>query len=119
MGFGQLVNVMTRTPLLRPVRSLICQVQAKRLRGLIHATYAGTTDPEISPILRHLDSHPHLQLPLDARPPYDLADQFPPADVKVESDDHTGYPYTVVNGNRVYFPKHFTKEFIQSSVAIG
>ena len=119
MNFGHLINVMTKTPLLRRLRSVICDVQARRLRGLIRSTYRGTNDPEIAELVRYLDSHPHLKLPLDARPPYDFADQYVASDVAVNFDDVEGYPYTVVKDNRVYFPKHFTKEFIQLSVSIG
>jgi hypothetical protein len=119
MSFGQVVNAMTKTPLLRPLRSVICQIQAARLRALIRKTYQGTTDPEIAEILRHLESHPELRLPLDARPPYDFADQFRARDINVDFDEAEGYPFAVVNGNRVYFPKHFSKELIQSSVTIG
>jgi hypothetical protein len=119
MSLSQIIHTATRAPLLRSLRPMFSKIQARRLRRLIADYHARSSDPEVREVVDYLARHPTLALPLNARPPYDFVDAIDPESIRVEQDDAWGYPFVVVEGNRVYFPKEFTRTYIQQSVAIA
>jgi hypothetical protein len=117
MGLSSLVNVATKLPMLRSIRPMMCWFQSKRLRGLIRAYYQSDGSDEVREILQFLESHPEVQLPLGAMPPYNYVREYRVEDVQVQSDGGNGYPFVVCNGNRIFFPREYSAEMVRQAVA--
>jgi hypothetical protein len=119
MSLSRIVHRATRVPLLRLLRPMFSRMQARRLRRLVEEYHAHSSDPEVREVVAYLRQRPTLKLPLNARPPYDFVDAITPESVQVEQDDSSGYPYVLVQRNRIYFPKELSWDFIRESVAIA
>src|SRR5262245_49939346 len=105
--------------MLRPLHKFAVAIQRRRLRDLIIRLHGSTQDPEIAPIIDYLRRHPEITVPLDARPPYDFADQFSPESITVEFDDRERHPFVLVNGDRIYFPPEYSHDEIRLRVSIA
>ncbi len=111
-----MIQSMIRNKFVAPLRQMAAAIQRRRLRGLILSLHDKSPDPEIAEVLDYLRRHPKLDLPLNARPPYDYADGIPEAGIEILHDAAESCPYVMVDGNRIYFPPEFTQDYIRKSV---
>jgi hypothetical protein len=87
-------------------RRLDCQ--ARVLSDRIRRHFADTNDPEVREIIQFLEKSALRMIP------YDFVSSYRPEDVVLDHD--RGYPYAVVRGHRVYFPRAYAESQIRHSV---
>ena len=100
---------------IRKIRSLyyplLIKKQRERLRTLIKCHYKTTSDNETLDILSYLETNPVEIIP------YEFTKECRACDIRVMRDDNSDYPYVILDGNRVYFPKEMDSEEIRNAVA--
>lgn len=86
-------------------------IQAARLPSQISNYYRSSEDPELRRVVDYVVNNGiHLI-------PYEFRLKYSPKTVKVYHDENLGYPYVLVNADRIYLPKHTQDADIQSGIA--
>lgn len=87
--------------------------QRVQLRDVIRKYYQDTNDEEIKEIVSFLDDNEVKMIP------YVFTKKYKAENVTVYNDPVSGYPYSIVNNNNVFFPKEYTSERIKESIALA
>lgn len=93
----------------RRLTVLSAPVQRMLLRPLIKSYYAASKDAEVLQLLDFIDYNQVQMIP------YDFVARYDAVEIDVCQAEN-GYPYVVVQGKQVYFPKEMSQEEIRAAV---